>query len=876
MIISMFSITCNQYPNSMKKIYNHIAIFGFLLACSLTVSAQNEFSPDAYMQFLEKHMDYTAEEIISDNPPRTTYYSSRQYPADLSAIPWYDSINKHFGLTKDEQELLKQNFFVVSERMGSMDWPSAFINLYSRDLPLFLSSDFILSTLHNSYDAILQTIEWQFLEPNLKELLHAMYESLPDLVTNYSDDERYGEILKDVDLYIAVALSLAEGEEYTPQYDAKVKYNEVMEAVEAETMAYMTLFTESKIRKLDFSQFTPRGHYNKDIYTRDGVITLENYFRAMMWLGRIDFLMTAPPENPWEPDWTDDELRRMQLGALLLNGVLYQSGKLGNLTKHEAIISFMVGPDDNMTPGELKELSDRELDSSDDLFDPGKFDSFMEQLNASDDYGQKIMSNFFYVDPYSADPGNLPVSYKMLGQKFLVDSYVFSEVVYDRIIFEGKKIWRPLPDPLDAMAALGNEDGLALLEDELDTYKYAANMAGLKYLIESYDDDFWEQSLYNTWLGALRALNPLSTSSGLPYFMQTTAWHHEKLNTQLTSWAQLRHDNILYGKQSYTGGTGCSYPFTYVEPYPELYEKLAVFADNAADFFSEVFANNSVESKDRIVDYYNRYSEIMQKLEDIALKELDHTSLSEDEIIFLKTMINDFMASGPSISGWYTELFFDLEKGLNLDFTVADVHTQPTDEFGSVVGNVLHVGNGKINMGIFLTENSCNPGQYMAYAGPVSSFHQEIQPNFKRLTDQEWEAYFWEWDQPLPERPDWVASYLADRDGNRYPEGRALKGSIYTGTGTDPGSDPKQLDYLIVFPNPAADQAGVRFVLNETGDFTLEVYDATGRLIHTMFQPGLAPAEHHVPLPVAQWQKGLYLVRVGIGNQVLVKELLVQ
>ena len=872
----MFSVSCNQYPNAMKKIYSHISIIAFLLACAMLVSAQREFSPDDYMLFRDTHKDYTAEEIISDNPPKTTYYSSRQYPADLSAIPWYDSINRRFTLTRDEQELLKQNFFVVSERLGSMDWASSFINLYSQDLPLFLSSDFILSTMHNSYDAILQTIEWQFLEPNLQELLDAMYDHFPTLVAKYSGDDRFDEILKDVDLYISVARSLAEDKEFSPRYDTPEKFNEVMEAVEAEDLAEMTLFTESKLRKLDFSQFTPRGHYNKDIYTHDGVITLENYFRAMMWLGRIDFLLTAPPENPWEPEWTDDELRRMQLGALILNEVLYGSGKLENLTKHEEIITFMVGPDDNMTPGELKVLSDQELVSAGDLFNGESFDSFMEQLNASDDYGQKIMSNFFYVDPDSTDPGQLPVSFKMLGQKFLVDSYVFSEVVYDRIAFEGKKIWRPLPDPLDAMAALGNEDALALLESEMDTYKYAANMAGLKYLIESYDEGFWEQSLYNTWLGALRTLNPSSSTYGLPYFMQTTAWHHEKLNTQLTSWAQLRHDNLLYGKQSYTGGTGCSYPYTYVEPYPDLYGNLAVFADNAAGFFSQVFSNNPVESKDRIVDYYNGYSEIMQKLETIATRELDHQALSEEEVTFLKTMINDFMASGPSISGWYTDLFFDIEKGLNTDFIVADVHTQPTDEFGAVVGNVLHVGNGRINMGIFLAENSCNPGQYMAYAGPVSSFHQEVQSNFKRLTDQEWEAYFWGKGELSPERPDWVASYLADMDGNKYFDGRALKGSVYTGTGTPPGSGPQQLDYLILFPNPASDEAGMRFLLNETGDFSLEVYDATGRLIHTMFQPELPPAEHHIPLSVAQWQKGLYLVRVGIGKQVVVKELLVQ
>jgi hypothetical protein len=860
----------------MKRSVQCIPVFAFTLALTLQASAQSNFSPDAYIQFREAHINYTGEELLNDHPAKTTYYSSRQYPAELSVIPWYDSLNLHFQFTGDERELLKQNFFVISERLSFMDWPTAFISLYSQDLPLFLSSDFILSTLHNSYDAILQTIEWQFLEPNLQALLHAMYDHYSTLVAKYSGDDRFVDPLKDVDLYISVALTLSEGDEYLPQFDGPEKFNQVIEAVAGEQLTEMTLFTESRKRKLDFSQFTPRGHYNKEIYTADGVITLENYFRAMMWLGRIDFLMTAPPENPWEPDWTDEELRRMQLGALLLNEVLFGCGKLENLQTHEEIISFMVGPDDNMTPGELKELSDRELSGIEDLFDGDKFDAFMEQLNASDDYGQKIMSNFFFVDPDSADPGNLPVSYKLLGQKFLVDSYVFSEVVFDRIVFEGEKIWRGLPDPLDAMAALGNEDALALLEGEMETYKYAANMAGLKYLIESYDEDFWEQSLYNTWLGALRTLNPPSTSGELPYFMQTTAWHHEKLNTQLTSWAQLRHDNILYGKQSYTGGTGCSYPYTYVEPYPDLYGMLADFAEKAGAFFSEVLSNEQVESKEKIVEYYQAYSGIMKKLRGIALKELEHQSLSGEEVTFLKTMINDYMASGPSISGWYTDLFFDMEKGLGMDFTVADVHTQPTEYSGKVVGKVLHVGNGKINMGIFLAENSCNPGQLMAYAGPVSSFHQQVTLNFDRLTDQEWLDSFWEGDPSGPHRPDWVASYLADRNGSLYPEGRSLKGSIYTGTGTGPGNDPQPLDYLILFPNPANQMASLRFILNETSDLALEVYDVSGRMIYNLEQRSLVPAEHQIDLPLLQWQNGLYLVKVIIGKRMMVKELVVQ
>ena len=855
----------------MKAIWIIAALCLTLIFSGTSLSGQQNFSVEEYMKFREANRDISAAAFIAGHPAPTTYYSGRQVPTNLEAIPWFDSLNRVYAFTKDERAMLEQNQFMVSERLSSMDWAYAFIGLYSKDLPLFLSSDFILFTLHSSYDAILQTIEWQFLEPNLKELLHALYEGLPAMAIQWEEDERMRDALEDVDLYISVALSLAEGEDFSPRIQDDVKFREVMDAIAAEQMTQMKLFTSEKNRKLDFSQFTPRGHYDEEIYYRGERFTLENYFRAMMWLGRIDFLMTAPPENPWEPSWKPEELRRMQQGALLLNELLYSSGKLACLEKHEEIISFMVGPDDNLTPAELRELSTGvNLDVAG-LFDTGTYDEFALSLNASDDYGQKIMSNFFLVNPDTTDPGQLPVSFRLLGQKFLVDSYVFSEVVFDRIIHEGKKVWRPLPDPLDVMAALGNEDALALLEEEMDKYKYAANMAGLKYLIESYDEESWEESLYNTWLAAIRSLNPSSTASGLPYFMRSTAWHHEKLNAQLSSWAQLRHDNILYGKQSYTGGTGCSFPLTYVEPSPELYDRLSFFAETAEETFGQLLEGLNLESGNRILDYYRDYAGIMAKLGDIARKELGHQALAEDEVEFLKTMINNYMASGPSISGWYNDLFFDSMKGLSTDFTVADVHTQPTDESGNVVGNVLHVGNGKINMGVFFAPNSCNPGQLVAYAGPVSSFHYEVQPNFKRLNDQEWEDCFWQGKQPS--RPDWVASYLLDGEGKAYPKGRELEGSIYKGSSMEPSFEISALDYLLVFPNPASDASGLRFLLNQKARMEISIYDGLGRKVYEDVPGELSPAEYNLPLPVSGLQSGLYLVKVSVGSKSLVRQL---
>jgi hypothetical protein len=213
----------------------------------------------------------------------------------------------------------------------------------------------------------------------------------------------------------------------------------------------------------------------------------------------------------------------------------------------------------------------------------------------------------------------------------------------------------------------------------------------------------------------------------------------------------------------------------------------------------------------------------MDTLEIIARKELAKEPLAAGEIVFLKTMISEYMnMCGIQISGWFNHLYYDMSKAMEADFTVADVHTQPTDQFGNPVWNILHVGNGMIDMGVFLIENPCQPGEAMAFAGPVSSFHQEVQANARRLTDEDWEKYFLE-GGPVPERPDWVASYLLNANGSAYPEGRALKGERYTGTGMEPHNSGTIIDYMLIYPNPAGTSATLSFVLKEEGDLQLEI-----------------------------------------------------
>jgi len=87
-------------------------------------------------------------------------------------------------------------------------------------------------------------------------------------------------------------------------------------------------------------------------------------------------------------------------------------------------------------------------------------------------------------------------------------------------------------------------------------------------------------------------------------------------------------------------------------------------------------------------------------------------------------------------SGWYSQLFFDNWGSVQQDPTIADVHTQPTDEAGNMVGRVLHVGTGLPRL-MVVTADPC--GTPRAYVGVASSYFEAITENFERKTDEEWQ-----------------------------------------------------------------------------------------------------------------------------------------
>lgn len=839
----------------------------FLVFTLLEISGQSTFNPVEFQNYRQQIKNMTTADLLQMYPPNQLYYSERDVPSVPGEFQYLDSIDNVFQLRSYEKELLADNHFMVSERLGYSGFADAFVHIYNADLPLFLSTDFVLHAFHTSYDEMLKDLEIGVLEPNLLSLLESLRSRLREKKNSMQKSSSTLVSVKDVDLYLSVAISLLKDERVIPEFDDSENYAKLLDAIydESVTLLSIGLFSDHN-RTLDVSQFTPRGHYTEEFWMDGTLRDLKAYFRAMMWLGRIDFWMTPPPVAPGEAEWSEKDIKRMAGDALLLNELLQTSERRQYFDLHEKIISFFVGPDDNLSPGELQTITEKQNLSISDLEDEQKWLGFQAELRGSNDYGQKIMSNFFIVDADTQNPADLPVSYRFFGQKFLIDSWIFHEVVYDRVYFQDKEVMRMMPDPLDIMFVLGNNNSLSLLETELNTYPYAHKLEELRALTSYYEADFWTSSLYNIWLDAIRELNTPDEGE-LPFFMKTTEWQLEKLNTQLASWAELRHDNVLYAKQSYTGGTSCSFPFVFIEPYPGLYEKLALFASEASGFFNDELTGFDFDGKEQIIDFYRNFERHMNRWSALSKKEISGERFNDEDIVYLKTFVNSTMMSGPSITGWFNEMFYKPWKGAQSDYLVVDVHTQPTDERGAVVGNILHVGTGDINLGVFCAGNPANNNNPTAFIGPVMSFHQKIEQGFKRLNDEEWEKFF-RWGQEQPERPDWVNHYLADPEGKKQGSGdeRNIPGVRFISGMNNNDSFKGNVAYSFVFPNPAKESAQLGFVLNQPAIVYGEIFTLTGSIAAFLEKVSYTAGEHRVKLPTEQLREGVYFLKLTAGK----------
>ena len=369
--------------------------------------------------------------------------------------------------------------------------------------------------------------------------------------------------------------------------------------------------------------------------------------------------------------------------------------------------------------------------------------------------------------------GTLPLnrSFLLFGQRYVVDSHVFSNVVWDRVEYRPPTPARGMPDPLDvAFAALGNDQASMLLEPQLVEYDYASHLAGMRTLVDAHPTEYWQANLYNLWVNALRQLSSGPEVSdpqaaGLPAVAGTEAWGRRMLNTQLGSWAELRHDTLLYAKQSYTTTNICEYPDAYVEPYPEFFAGLVGLAEHGQQLVVDL--ELAIEGElARVSNYFTRLGETASILQAMAEHQRTGAPHSPEHIEFINRAVETQPGGGGCggaaeadarfATGWYVDLFLVMDDAVAYDPSIADVHTQPSlvpPDLG-LVGRILHVGTGMPRLMVVTADTCTGPH---AYAGLATAYFDRVTSGFHRMTDEEWAA---ELDTATPEDVSWMADLV--------------------------------------------------------------------------------------------------------------------
>lgn len=773
-----------RYP-FLKKLSILIALFCFTVAClqDTETSKSNEPSSPQIIDAVDPILVISEGAVLPNTQP---VYIESEY--DLESAVYYDLISNHIQLSDAEKAMLEQNGFVVTDRLNWTRFVEAYAWIFKNDLPVVVTSDSILHAVHQSYSNVLQELELSVLKPELTRFLEGTLAQIEIDMRQVNDDE-LENLYQDVHDYLTIALILVRGEGLQDQdgkaYDSQ-RYgyksmsgaplsfepslladyrsgqitNLVGQAIAADSATDISNSTGPTLdlfgtpRSIDFTLFQPRGHYTQ-------AHELANYFRAMTWLGQADFRFVTFDLQTNEPKLHKGSVT----AAKILQQAIDRAGERERLAEIDTILQFTIGQSDNTTLDHLDRLI-QDMGWVEPADITATSDELILDQLLNNDYGQQRITgqlNGRSVDNSSDQSVPRPVTFILVGQRFSVDSWAMGNVVYDQLFYEGQPVERPLPTGFDVMAVLGNDHAISHLTSEFEQYPYEPTLATLRANVDGMDDAFWQSSVYNQWLSMIRGLNRDMTAENYPNVMRSEAWADKNLQTQLASWAQLRHDNILYVKQSYSNAqVACEFPAVYVEPYPELYQALFDFAQSGRALTMSQPIGSHI--RNQLETYFENLSESATLLTTISEKELAGAELTVEEIGFLKGLVKKqayFAGCGGASfeemwDGWYMHMVYGGDESPAL---IADVHTNPTNDPASALypSRVLHVGTGPAVAMLMIIETADGP---TLHVGPAFSYYEFAEEGFPpvRLNDELWRKRL-QSAVSYPQPPDWVSSF---------------------------------------------------------------------------------------------------------------------
>ena len=636
-----------------------------------------------------------------------------------------------YDFSSTQLENLTEYGFFISPEYNDVLFHEYYNGLKDANIPIFVTSDSILHSFHILYDYSLRIAEMERFHDDLMVITEAMITRSEEIYSSSSG--KLKESAKFNVAFFSVAMKLLDDEYQPPGFVDELVSSELELIGAADTIDVSPLFGYRE----DYTQYVPRGHYTRNE-------ELGNYFRAMMWYGRMTYRLKVP-----------DQTRSAILLALSTQELYSDEVPVMDLWDDIYLTtSFFVGDADDILIydyiGVILEVYGDTV-SLDDLNDDELLDQFIEKANELPD--PRINSSVV-TDQEGIDETK---GMRFMGQRFIIDSYMFFELVYDNVlnyygdgepftlVFSDAGPIRGFPRGLDVFSVLGFDNAALILEVEGDTdyVGYDSQIEMLREEVAGFTLDEWTRNLYNTWIYTLDSFSS-KAEEGWPSFMRSDMWELKELYTALGSWTELRHDTILYAKQSYTFEATAIPPQHstkgYVEPQPQLYARLLSLTRMAKEGLDDRdLLTPEMESK------YEMLDSLLEGLVEISEKEINSEELTEQEHDMIRNM-GTYLEDITTFSSSMSYLESEADESVSL---IADVHTDLNSRM------VLEEAVG-YPYSIFVVVKVGD--DVLVAQGPVFSYFEFKNQMDNRLTDEEWQEMLKEGTNP--DTPEWADEFI--------------------------------------------------------------------------------------------------------------------
>ena len=576
------------------------------------------------------------------------------------------------------------------------------------NFPNFVTTDLYLQLYHLYFDCLLRDVE----QKKLHDVVLKLCQRGQQLVANSQHPSSNTQWLK---TYFDVGHALITGQKgaagtVAEEVEKSTKY----EADMSEYLGYTNI-------PFQYPLFRPRGHYTRND-------TLKQYFHAMMWLQTVPFGTDVPSQLE---------------NAVILAEMVGSDAQMQKLYQQLfEPMTWLFGTPDNITIMQVYDLM-KGRKAKELLKNKKAMAQLRSEIETLAKQQTRIKPKFQFSSPYKIN---------LLPQRYMPDG----EVLQEMVDYDNDPTKRALPMGLDVMASMGVASAERILTDELGEHKrwdgFVPALSRMKQRMKEID---WQQTISTRWMDALKTLH--DTNEGYPFFMLTPEWQKKDLNAALASWAELKHDAILYAKQPFgaeCGGGGPPEPVVtgYVEPNVKFWRKAISLLNATADVLERY--QLTTEKGKRATERLREEAEFLLRVsqEELAgkkLAEADYDALKHIGAEFENISLDLVRDEEQYLMGWNDVEGTDRKVAL-----IADVYT--ANSINNPEKCVMYVAVGLADEIYCIVEVD---GYLWLMRGAVLSYRETRRGlDILRLTDEEWQQNLETY--PDEGRPTWMQDII--------------------------------------------------------------------------------------------------------------------